>query len=117
MRSIRKGDTVEVISGDNKGERGVVREVHPGRSVQEAGAPDPNRDAVVIAGVNVVKKHQRRTGNIRTQVGIIEREAPVAISKVLVVCKNCDKPSRIGFRVFEDGSKARFCKRCGELVE
>jgi large subunit ribosomal protein L24 len=117
MRLIRKGDTVEVISGSNKGERGTVHDVYPGRASGSAGGLDPNRDTVIISGVNIVKKHQRRTGNVRTQVGIIEREAPIAISKVLLVCKNCDKPSRVGFRVFEDGSKARYCKRCGELVE
>lgn len=117
MRKIKTGDTVEVISGKNRGMRGTVRKVLPGRSVRFPGRLDPNRDRVIVAGVNLVKKHQRRTGDVRTQVGIIEREAPIHISNVALVCKRCDKPTRVGIRVFEDGSKARYCKRCGEIIE
>lgn len=117
MQRIKKGDTVEVISGANKGARGTVHEVLLGRSEKDPGRRDPNRDAVIVSGVNLIKKHQRRTGDVRTQVGIIEREAPIHISKVALVCKHCDKPTRVGFRVFEDGRKARYCKRCEELID
>jgi len=118
MQRIKKGDTVEIISGDGKGERGTVHSVQPGIFAHKGVAePDPNRDTVVVSGVNLIKKHHRRTGDVRTQVGIIEREAPVAAAKVALVCKNCDKPTRVGIKVFEDGSKARYCKKCGEVIE
>ena len=117
MQRIKKGDTVEVISGKNKGQQGTVHRVLLGRSVKEVGVRDPNRDRVVVSGVNMIKKHQRRTGDVRTQIGIIEREAPIHVSKLAVVCSNCDKATRVGFRVFDDGSKARYCKRCGELID
>jgi len=117
MERIKKGDTVELISGKNKGERGTVHSVQPGQSKHQPGEGDPNRDRIVVSGVNLIKKHQKRTGDVRTQVGIIEREAPIHSSKVALVCKNCDKPARVGFRVFEDGTKARFCKHCGELID
>lgn len=102
---IKKGDTVVVISGDDRGTRGTVH-----RILAKEGR-------VVVSGVNMVKKHQRRTGNVRTQVGIIEREAPIDVSNVALVCPRCDKPSRIGYRVMEDGSKARVCKSCDETLE
>lgn len=117
MERIKKGDTVEVISGRNKGERGTVHRVLPGRAGDGSGRRDPNRDRIVVSGVNLIKKHQRRTGDVRTQVGIIEREAPIHASKVALVCKSCDKATRVGFRVFEDGSRARYCKRCGDTVD
>jgi large subunit ribosomal protein L24 len=117
MERIKKGDTVEVISGADKGKRGTVHDVLPGEARLTPGTPDRDRDRLVISGVRMIKKHQRRTGDVRTQVGIIEREAPIAASKALVVCKNCNKATRVGFRVFEDGSKARYCKKCGELID
>lgn len=103
MNKIRKGDTVQVISGNDKGKRGEVHAVLP------------KDDRVLVAGIHLMKKHQRRTGNVRTQVGIIERESPIDISNVLVVCKHCSKPARMGFKTFEDGSKSRVCKKCGEV--
>lgn len=117
MQRIRKGDTVQVISGKNKGEQGTVHRVLLGHARLRPEERAPNRDRVVVSGVNMIKKHQRRTGNVRTQIGIIERESPIHVSKLAVVCGSCDKATRIGFRVFDDGSKARYCKRCGELID
>ena len=102
---IKKGDTVQVISGDDKGDKGTVHRVYP------------NRDKLVVSGVNMIKKHQRPTGKTRTQVGIIEREAPIHVSNVALVCNNCQKPVRVGSRVYEDGSKARVCKSCDEVMD
>ncbi len=102
---IRKGDTVEVIAGNYKGVRGTVNAV-----LRE-------KERVIVAGVNIVKKHQRATGDVRTQTGIIEREASIHVSNVSLVCPECDKPSRVGYQVSEDGSKVRICRRCGEIVE
>jgi large subunit ribosomal protein L24 len=102
---IRKGDTVEIIRGDDRGSRGNVHRV----------LPDLKR--VVVSGVNMIKKHQRRTGDVRTQVGIIEREAPVAVSNVALVCPRCNKPTRVGYLVSEDGTKVRVCRKCDETIE
>ncbi len=112
---IRKGDTVEVIRGEDKGTRGTVREVVHGKS--RDGAVDPNGDRVFISGVNMVKKHQRRTGDVRTQVGIIEREASLHVSNVALVCPHCNKAARVGYLVQPDGSKVRVCKNCHETIE
>ena len=100
MQRVRKGDTVEVISGDEKGARGTVHDV----------LPKENR--VIISGVNLIKKHQRPTGNVRTKTGIIQREAPMDLSKVAPVCRSCDRWTRIGHEV-RDGVKVRICRRCG----
>jgi large subunit ribosomal protein L24 len=67
--------------------------------------------------VNLVIKHQRRTGDVRTQVGRIELEAPIHISNVMLVCPSCREATRVGFRVFDDGTKARYCKRCDEAID
>lgn len=116
---IRRGDLVEVISGDDKGMRGTVHRVLPGRKpgtrYNREGARDHNRDRVVVSGINLIKKHQRPT-RTRTQVGIIEREAPIHISNVALVCPNCDRPTRIGFDVF-NGGKVRVCKRCNQPID
>ena len=102
---IKKGDTVEMLSGNDRGARGTVHSVLP------------RKGRIVVSGVNIIKKHQRRTGDVRTQFGIIEREAPVHISTVALVCPHCDKPTRVGYRVGEDGSKSRICRKCEEAIE
>lgn len=104
---IKKGDTVEVISGEGLGLRGAVQRI----------LPRANR--VVVAGVNIVKKHQRpvRAGRGEVQAGVIEFEAPIDISNVMLVCSRCDERTRVGFIKQEDGSKARVCKACGEVID
>ncbi len=102
---IKKGDTVEVLSGNDRGMRGTVR------------VALPKEGRVVVAGVNIIKKHQRRTGDVRTQVGIIEREAPIRVSTVALVCPHCDKPTRVGYRLAPDGSKTRICRKCQESID
>lgn len=103
MNEIRKGDTVQVIAGNDRGKKGEVHTVFP------------KKGQIIVSGVNLIKKHQRRTGDVRTQAGIIEREGPLDISNVMVVCKNCGKAARMGFKILEDGSKVRVCKNCGEI--
>jgi len=102
---IKKGDLVEVLAGNDRGARGTVHRV----------MPDKNR--VLVSGVRIIKKHQRRTGDVRTQVGIIEREAPIHISKVALVCSHCDRPTRVGYQIMADGTKVRICKHCGEVLD
>jgi len=114
---IKKGDTVEVISGNDKGTRGTVHRVTLGQLEKDANPREATPDQIVVSGVNIVKKHQRRTGDVRTQVGIIEREAPVHISNVALVCPHCDRAVRVGYQIQADGTKVRICKRCHEVIE
>jgi large subunit ribosomal protein L24 len=101
---IRKNDLVQVIAGKEKGKSGKVLKV----LLQE------NR--VVVEKVNFVKRHSRPTGKTR-QGGIIQKEAPIHISNVLLLCSKCNRGVRMGKRILEDGKKALVCKKCGELIE
>jgi large subunit ribosomal protein L24 len=101
---VRKGDTVAVITGRERGKRGKVLRVMP------------DKGRVLVEKVNMIKKHQRPTQKLR-QGGIIEREGALALSNVLLVCGRCDKPARTGIKVLADGRKIRACKRCGEPVD
>lgn len=101
MRKIRRGDEVQVISGKHRGSRGKVRI----NMISE--------EKVVIEGVNIVIKHVKR-GRAR-QAGRIEVEAPMHLSKVMLICPSCDKPSRIGVRENGD-ARERFCKKCDATV-
>ncbi len=117
---IKEGDTVEIISGEEQGERGTVREVRRGwrvdRNHRRLG-PDPSKDRVIVGGRNLVKKHQRPVSQTRTQTGIIEREAPIYVSKVALVCPKCNEWTRVGYDIGEGGAKVRICKRCGEAID
>ena len=102
--TIRKNDTVLVIAGREKGKRGKVLFVLP------------TRERVIIERVNMVKRHQRPTQKLR-QGGIIEREAPMHVSNVMLVCSKCDKATRVGMRVLADDRRARVCRKCGDIVD
>lgn len=128
MQRIKKGDTVEVIAGKDAAEarrngrtvRGTVNRVVPGYKIDRMRRKvgrDPEKDRVVVQGVNIIIKHQRRTGDVRTQFGRIELEAPIHISNVMLVCPSCKKATRVGFRTLEDGTKSRYCKSCDELID
>lgn len=128
MQRIKKGDTVEVIAGKDAAEarrngrtvRGTVNRVVPGHKIDRMRRKvgrDPEKDRVVVQGVNIIIKHQRRTGDVRTQFGRIELEAPIHISNVMLVCPSCKKATRVGFRTLEDGTKSRYCKSCDELID
>jgi large subunit ribosomal protein L24 len=105
MNKIRKGDTVRVIAGNDRGKEGEVHSVNP------------RKQQIVVAGINLIKKHQRRTGDVRTQAGIIEREGPIHISNVTLICPNCKEAARVGFKIFEDGTKSRVCQNCHQVIE
>lgn len=102
---IKKGDTVEVIRGEHRGTRGKVNAVLVGKD--KFGRKDPDNTRVVVAGVNLIIKHQRRTGDVRTQVGRIEREAPIHVSNVMLVSPKTNEPVRVAFQVDADGRKVR----------
>ncbi len=107
MQRIKKGDTVKVIAGKDKGVEGQVLRV----------LPKDNR--VVVERVNVVKKHQKpvQAGNQQTQAGIIEFEAPLHMSNVMLVCTQCKQQTRVGFRINEEGRKVRVCKHCKQDID
>ncbi|NPV66553.1 MAG: 50S ribosomal protein L24 [Anaerolineae bacterium] len=107
MQRIKKGDTVEVIAGKDLGKRGEVLRV----------LPKENR--VVVAQVNIAKKHQRpmQAGRQQIQPGIIEFEAPLHASNVMLVCPKCSARTRVGFRINEDGRKVRVCRKCGADID
>ncbi len=100
---IRKGDTVQVLSGNDKGKTGEVLEVMP------------KQEKIVVKGVNIRKKHvkPRKQGD---EGGIISVECGIHSSKVNVLCPKCNKPVRIGYKMEKD-SKVRVCKKCGTVIK
>jgi large subunit ribosomal protein L24 len=119
MQRIKKGDTVQVISGNEIGARGEVEKVLRAWHVNTDKVRtdrNPDKDKVVVRGINVRKKHQRRTGQTRTQTGIIDVEIPIHISNVMVVCPSCDEAVRVGYNL-QENKKVRVCKRCGANID
>jgi large subunit ribosomal protein L24 len=101
---IKKNDKVVVLTGKEKGKIGTVLKV------------DVEKARVLVEKINMVKKHAKPGGK-RAQGGIIEKESPIDVSNLMLVCSKCAEPSRTGRRVLEDGTKARVCKKCGELLD
>ena len=101
---IKKDDTVLVIAGKDRGKKGKVRFARPDHS------------KVVVEGVNMIKKHMKPIQQVR-QAGIIEREAPLDVSNVMLLCNKCNHPTRIGYRKLQDGSRVRVCRVCQEVVD
>jgi large subunit ribosomal protein L24 len=100
---VKKDDLVMVVAGKDKGKSGKVLHV----------LPDKGR--VIVESLNVVKRHTRPSQS-NNEGGIIEKEAPIAISNVQLICEGCNTPARTGIKVLDDGSKVRFCKKCNEIV-
>ena len=105
---IRKNDTVVVIRGDERGTRGKVLRVVRDKSGKGA-------DRVVVEGVNRVYRHVRRSQR-NPQGGRLSVEMPIAQSNVALLCQACGKPTRVAARFLDDGSKERYCKKCGASV-
>ena len=101
---VKKDDKVIVIVGKEKGKIGTVLKV------------DSEKGRMIVEKVNMVKKHARPSKQT-AQGGIIEKEASINISNVMIVCNKCTEPTRIGTRKLEDGSKIRVCKKCGEPMD
>jgi large subunit ribosomal protein L24 len=101
---IRKNDTVIVIAGKDRGKKGKVRRAFP------------NEDKIVVEGLNMIKRHSRARRAAR-QAGIIELEAPVHVSNVMLLCDKCGKPTRVGFRFLADGKRVRICNSCREVID
>ncbi len=101
---VRKNDTVIIIAGKDKGKKGKVR-----RAI-------PEEHRVLVEGLNMIKRHSRASRAAR-QAGIIDLEAPIHISNVMLLCEKCGKPTRVGFRFLTDGKKMRICKSCQEVID
>ena len=99
---IKKGDTVIVLTGRNKGQEGEVLRMMP------------KENRAVVRGVNMVRKHQKQTQT--QEAGIISKEAPIHVSNLALRDPKDGKPTRVGFRIIEDGRKVRFAKRSGEII-
>jgi large subunit ribosomal protein L24 len=102
MLQIKKKDTVIMLAGKDKGKKGEVLKVYP------------ETRRVLVAKVNFIKRHTRATQT--DPGGIREKEAPVPISKVMLVCPKCSKPTRTKIDFLADGKKARACRKCGEML-
>jgi large subunit ribosomal protein L24 len=100
---IKKNDTVMVIAGKERGKTGKVLRV-----LREDGR-------VIIERLNVVKRHKKASG-MQSPGGVVEKEASIDLSNVMIMCDRCNAPTRVGARLLEDGSKVRLCRRCGEVI-
>jgi large subunit ribosomal protein L24 len=101
---IRRGDTVIVLSGKDRGLRGkVVRSL-------------PSENRAVVEGINKVKRHQKPSLQ-NPQSGIITKEAPLSASNLMLVCPHCHKPTRVAHKIQDDGSRVRACKRCDADID
>lgn len=101
---IRRNDSVMVIAGKERGKTGKVLRVNP------------DKDAIVIERLNLVKRHSRARGPQQPG-GIVEKEAPIPASNVMIMCDKCNAPVRVGRRLLGDGNKIRVCRRCGEALD
>ena len=101
---IRKNDTVLVIAGKDKGKKGKVRIAYP------------KDERLLVDGINFIKKRTRASGQVK-QAGIIEREASIHVSNVMLLCGRCNHPTRVGSRFLKDGKKVRFCCLCHEVID
>ncbi len=101
---VKKDDMIKVMAGKERGKSGKVLRVFP------------EKGRVVVEGLNVVKRHTRPS-QLNPEGGIVEKEAPISASNVMLVCGSCNEATRTGVRTLEDGTKARFCKKCNASVD
>lgn len=101
---VKKDDMVKIIAGKEKGKTGKVLRVFPAKG------------RVVVESLNVIKRHTRPS-QLNPEGGIVEKEAPMSISNIMLVCGSCNEAARTGVRKLEDGSKTRYCKKCNASVD
>jgi large subunit ribosomal protein L24 len=102
---LRKGDQVKVMAGPDAGRSGRVLSVNP------------LKNTVIVEHANIIKRHTRANPNKNVKGGIIEKEAAMNVSNVMIVCSSCGKHTRIGHTVLADGKKVRSCRRCGTTLD
>lgn len=100
----RSDDNVLIIKGRDRGKQGHIQRIFP------------SKKRVLVEGINIVKKHQKPAQGVR-QGGIIQKELPLPLANVMLVCTHCNQPTRIGHRYLADGTKARVCRKCEEVIE
>jgi large subunit ribosomal protein L24 len=100
---IKKNDKVIVLTGKEKGKIGNVLTV------------EKCADRVIVEKINLVKRHTKPNAK-NAQGGIVEKEAPIHVSNLMIICNKCAEPTRVGKRILDDGSKVRVCKKCGEIL-
>lgn len=101
---VKKGDTVIVLSGKDRGKKGKVLNVIPDKGM------------VLVEGVNMSTKHKKPRGRFQ-EGGIIHQESPINSSKVMLVCERCKSPTKVGKSILDNGQKARVCKKCNEIID
>lgn len=101
---VKKNDMVKIIAGKEQGKSGKVLRVFP------------EKGRVIVESLNVIKRHTR-PNQLNPEGGIVEKEAPLSISNVMLVCGSCNQATRTGIRLLEDGIKTRYCKKCNESVD
>ncbi|GLI36071.1 50S ribosomal protein L24 [Desulforhabdus amnigena] len=101
---IKKNDTVMVIAGKDKGKSGKVLRLIP------------KKNRAIVEKLNMVKRHMRPGAHSR-QGGILEREAPIEISNLMLICSKCTDPTRVGYKILDDNRKVRYCKKCNEVID
>ncbi|GKT08330.1 50S ribosomal protein L24 [Desulforhabdus sp. TSK] len=101
---IKKNDTVMVIAGKDKGKSGKVLRLVP------------KKNRAIVEKLNMVKRHMRPGAQSR-QGGILEKEAPIEISNLMLVCSKCTDPTRVGYKILDDNRKVRYCKKCKEVID
>jgi large subunit ribosomal protein L24 len=102
---IRKNDNVVVTTGKDRGKRGRVVRL------------DPDKNRVLVEGVNFVKRHTKPNPQKNVKGGVMEREAPLHASNVQIVCPECGKPTRVGKKILDDGRKVRVCRKCDGVLD
>ena len=96
---IRADDTVLIIKGKDRGKQAKVKSVFP----------DQNK--VIVEGINIALRHTKANQTVR-QAGIIQKELPIAVANIVLICSNCNKPTKVGLKIMDDGTKARVCGKC-----
>lgn len=104
MYTIRKHDVVKVITGKDRGKQGKVLKVFP------------HDRTAIVEGINFYKKHTKANPSKNIKGGILEKEGPIRLSVLMVICSECGKAVRVGHRILEDGRKVRVCRKCGGMV-
>jgi large subunit ribosomal protein L24 len=102
--NLKKDDTVLVIAGKERGKSGKVVRVMR------------DRGKVIVERINMIKRHRKPTGP-QNPGGIVEKEAPLDVSNVMLLCRGCDKPVRVGRKILDNGSHVRVCRSCGEVID
>jgi len=117
MRKIKRDDTVIILAGRDRGKTGVVRQVVGGGDLVKVKGHRPKitDDKVFVTGLNLSKRHKKTAPGVQ-QAGIVEKEMPMPLARVMLICKSCNKPARVGFAM-RDGTKHRVCRQCGQDID